>query len=124
MGHKITIPPTKGADSMNTPVLEHGGRGGDRLQPYAFGLPNTMNDYDNMEPNVEAVFHANAGVDEGVSGQKPIDTLFENFSQDIVDNPRSTRKDVPIGGLMPNHEGVDNPAPVPVDLSNYPHRRY
>ncbi len=122
MKHKIKIPHTEGAERMNTPVLEHGG--GDRLQPYAFGLPNTMNDDDNMESDVEAVFHANAGVDEGISGQKPIDTLFENFSQDIVDHPRSTRKDVPIGGLMPNHEGVDNPAPVPVDLHNYPHRRY
>lgn len=123
MVDKIKIPHTEGAERMNTPVLEHGARGGDKLQPYAFGLPNNMNDDDNKESNVEAVFHANASIDEGVSGRKPIDTLYENFSQDIVDHPRSTRKDVPIRGLMPDHEGVDNPAPIPLDLDKYPHRR-
>ena len=57
---------------------------------------------------VEAAFHANADLQEGVSGRKGIDTLFENFSQDIVESPRSA---------------TSPPTGLP-DLDDYPHRRY
>ena len=82
-----------------------------------------MIDGDNMS-SVEGQFNSGASIDEGIGGQKPIDTSFENFSQDIVDSPRSARKDSPIAGMKPNHEGVNNPAPVCTDLGQYPHRRY
>ena len=57
---------------------------------------------------VEAAFHANADLQEGVSGRKSIDTLFENFSQDIIESPRSASS---------------SPTDLP-DLDDYPHRRY
>jgi hypothetical protein len=82
-----------------------------------------MIDEDNMH-GVESQFYSGASIEDGVGGKKPIDTSFENFSQDIVDAPRSARKDVPIAGKMPDHEGVNNPAPVCTDLGQYPHRRY
>jgi len=82
-----------------------------------------MIDEDNMH-GVESQFYSNSCIHCGVSGRKSIDTSYENFSQDIVDAPRSTRKDVAIAGMMPFHEGVDNPAPVCTDLDQYPHRRY
>lgn len=44
---------------------------------------------------------------DGCSGTKPIDTLYENTSQDYVDNPR---------------EG-STPAPVCLAGGMYPHRR-
>jgi hypothetical protein len=82
-----------------------------------------MIDDDNMH-GVESQFYDNACIEDGCSGKKPIDTCYENFSQDIVETPRSARKDVPIAGKMPDHAGVDNPAPVSADLGLYPHRRY
>lgn len=82
-----------------------------------------MIDDDNMH-GVESQFHDNACICEGVSGSKPIDTLYENTSEDKIDAPRSARMDVPIKGKMPNHEGTDNPAPVCTNEYMYPHRRY
>ena len=66
-----------------------------------------MIDEDNGE-GVEGVFFAQAGIEEGVSGRKSIDTLFENTTQEVIDNPRSMTTP-PIG--LP-------------DLDDYPHRRY
>lgn len=54
---------------------------------------------------VEAQFHANASIDEGVSGRKPIDTLFENTSEDYIDSPRSASNEPPediIPGMYPH----------------------
>jgi len=86
--------------------------------------PN-MIDEDQMESDVEAEFRAEGCIEEGCSGRKPIDTLFENTSQDIVDVPRSTIPEVAVGRSgVPNHEGTNNPAPVCTDLDDYPHRRY
>jgi hypothetical protein len=86
--------------------------------------PN-MVDGDNMDSGVEAEFRAEACIEDGCSGQKKIDTLYENYSQDIVDKPRSTIPEVAVGRSgVPNHEGTENPAPIPTDLHNYPHRRY
>jgi hypothetical protein len=86
--------------------------------------PN-MVDEDNMADGVEAQFTAQACIEDGCSGQKSIDTLYENFSQDIVDVPRSTIPELAVGRSgVPNHEGTNNPAPLCTDLHNYPHRRY
>lgn len=86
--------------------------------------PN-MVDEDNMDFGVEAQFRAEACIEDGCSGQKSIDTLYENFSQDQVDVPRSTLPELAVGRSgVPNHEGTNNPAPVCTDLHNYPHRRY
>lgn len=71
-----------------------------------FVIAPNMIDEDNGMP-AEAAFHANADLQEGVSGRKGIDTLFENISQDIVESPRSASNE-PIG--LP-------------DLDQYPHRR-
>lgn len=54
---------------------------------------------------IEAQFHANADISEGVSGSKPIDTLFENTSEAIVQNPRSVTTEPPedeIPGMYPH----------------------
>tara|TARA_Y100000310_G_C20251393_1_gene609266 strand:- start:51 stop:356 length:306 start_codon:yes stop_codon:yes gene_type:complete len=87
------------------------------------GIPGAMVDDDNMN-GVEAQFSANASLEEGISGQKPIDTLFENTSEDDIDAPRSARSEVALRGKIPEHEGVDNPAPVQVNKYDYPHRKY
>lgn len=90
-----------------------------------FVIGPNMVDEDNMADSVEARFVANACIEEGCSGRKSIDTLFENFSQDIVDVPRSTIPELAVGDAgVPNHEGTENPAPICTDLHNYPHRRY
>lgn len=65
-----------------------------------------MIDGDNMQ-TAEGRFKANANLQDGVSGQKGIDTLYENTSQDVVDNPR---------------EG-STPAPVCLNSGMFPHRR-
>ena len=54
-----------------------------------------------------AQFDAGASLQEGVSGRKGIDTLYENTSQDIVESPRSM---------------TTSPSGLP-DLDQYPHRR-
>ena len=97
-----------------------------KVRPYTndnLAIAPNMVDEDNMH-GVESQFYSGASINEGISGQKPIDTNYENFSQDIVDAPRSARKDVKIAGMMPSHSGVNSPAPVCVDLGEYPHRRY
>ena len=71
-----------------------------------FVIAPNMVDEDNGE-SCCAQFAAGASMDEGVSGRKKIDTLFENTSQDIVESPRSASNE-PIG--LP-------------DLDEYPHRR-
>ena len=53
--------------------------------PFAPG----MIDSDLAEHDVEAQFDAGASMEDGVSGKKPIDTSFENTSQDTIDTPRS-----------------------------------
>ena len=63
--------------------------------------PNMLDD--DKDDGVEAQFDSGKSIKEGVSGMKKIDTLFENFTQDTVDNPRS---------------GIT----APVDLDLYPHR--
>lgn len=70
------------------------------------GIPGAMVDDDNMD-GVEAQFKSNASIDEGVSGRKSIDTLFENTSETDIDAPRS---------------GDD--APVQINKYEHPHRRY
>ena len=55
-------------------------------------------------------FAAGADMMEGVSGRKKIDTTYENFSEDLVEAPRSGDS--------------EKPAPYPMDLWRYPHRRY
>ena len=74
-------------------------------------------DTDNMDGGVEGLFYAAGNIDEGISWVKAIDTNFENFSEDIVDNPRSE-----YGAKGPATVSPD--APRPIDLSRYPHRRY
>jgi len=71
-----------------------------------FVIAPNMIDEDNGQ-SCCAQFAAGADITEGVSGRKGIDTLFENTSQDIVENPRSASNE-PIG--LP-------------DLGDYPHRR-
>ena len=66
-----------------------------------------MVDEDNLQMGVEAQFKANADLQEGVSGRKKIDTMYENTSVDVVDSPR---------------EG-STPAPVCLNSGMYPHRR-
>ena len=65
-----------------------------------------MIDSDNME-TVEQGFKANASLAEGVSGRRTIDTMYENTSEGVIDNPR---------------EG-STPAPVCLNTGMFPHRR-
>jgi hypothetical protein len=60
-----------------------------------------------VDDDQSAAFNANADIQEGVSGRKGIDTLYENTSLDLVQNPR---------------EG-STPAPVSLNSGMYPHRR-
>lgn len=71
-----------------------------------FVIAPNMIDEDNGE-SCCAQFDAGASLNEGVSGRKSIDTLYENTSQDIVESPRSMSS--PPTGLP--------------DLGDYPHRR-
>jgi hypothetical protein len=66
-----------------------------------------MIDGDNMQMDIESRFHANSSIVEGCSGHLPIDTMYENTSQAIVDNPR---------------EG-STPAPACLNSEMLPHRR-
>lgn len=65
-----------------------------------------MIDEDNLMTVTER-FKANASMSDGVSGKLPIDTLYENTSVGVVDNPR---------------EG-STPAPVCLNSEMFPHRR-
>lgn len=73
-------------------------------------------DTDNLAGPFEGRFHARGDLHEGISGVKAIDTTYENFSEDIVDNPKSDRSD---GGPST----VLRDAPRPIDKHRYPHRR-
>ena len=87
------------------------------------GITPEMVDDDNMH-GVEADFHSQASMEEGVSGRKRIDTLYENYMEVDVEAPRSTRREVALRGMTPEHEGVDNPAPIQVNKHVNPHRGY
>ena len=96
------------------------------VTPYTdekLGTPDNMIDDDNC-CSVEEQFVECASLEEGVSGCKPIDTLYDNTSEDRINAPRSARRDVPIAGMTPNHEGVNNPAPIGIGDYEYPHRSY
>ena len=54
--------------------------------------------------SLEARFRAGASLQEGISGQKPIDTEFENTSQATIESPRNES------------------APIEVSKYDYPHR--
>lgn len=92
-----------------------------RVAPDYVGTHNYTNenlgivepDYDNMRGGLCEEFRAGADIVDGVSGKKVIDTLYENTSQDMVDNPRSEQYADDFGT-----------PPVPLDLHRYPHRRY
>lgn len=64
-----------------------------------------MVDEDNVAGFTER-FRANASATEGCSGHKAIDTLYENTSQDWVDNPREGSTPAPecITGLYPHRK--------------------
>jgi hypothetical protein len=50
-------------------------------------------------------FLADASITEGCSGHKKIDTLYENTSVDIIDNPREGSTPAPVclnGPMYPN----------------------
>jgi hypothetical protein len=81
-------------------------------------------DYDNLESDCCSQFKAGESMADGVSGKKKIDTTFENTSEDIVDRPRSDwDDDVSLRGMSVKSSTVRNPAPVPMDLWKFPHRR-
>jgi len=63
-----------------------------------------------MPPTLEQRFEAGADLMDGCSGQKRIDTTFENTSQVVVGAPRSAE------------QSDTNRAPVGVDKYDYPHR--
>ena len=58
-------------------------------------------------PTWEQSFKAEACEYDGCGGRKSIDTMYENTSQDVVENPREKT----------------TPAPVSVNGGMYPHRR-
>ena len=66
-----------------------------------------MIDTDNLL-SAEARFKANANLQDGVSGQKMIDTMYENTSQDVIDNPKEGSTAAPVclnSGMYP-HRGM------------------
>ncbi len=70
------------------------------------GVPDAMVDEDKFYgiiPN----FEAGASLQDGVSGVKSIDTLYENTSQEYIEKPSSGEY-----------------APVQVNRNDYPHREY
>ena len=108
----------------------------------AHDQPIDMVDHDGLMVKTERDFHARQNLDEGINGQCPIDTLYDNTREFFVTRPRSDCTDdpaeygaysgdptphyneryAPVGA--PNHEGVDNPAPVDLKKHLYSHRRY
>lgn len=77
-----------------------------KLTDHMLIVDEEMIDTDNLE-TAERQFKAGSSLDEGVSGRKKIDTMYENTSQDVIDNPR---------------EG-STPAPVCLNSGMLPHRR-
>ena len=106
------------------------------------GRPHDTLDTDEMPPplSLEEEFHMSGGEEDGVCGKLKIDTLFENMVEPCIDMPRSQMQERPyragelddgvnhnprFGAITPpNHEGVNNPAPVDLKKGQYPHRRY
>lgn len=72
-------------------------------------------DTDQMDADCCTQFKAGSSMEQGVSGRKKIDTTYENYSEDMVDAPRSDGPD--------NKASPTKPAPMPMDLARYPHRR-
>lgn len=66
-----------------------------------------MIDADNVM-GFEGRFKSMACVEEGCSGRKPIDTLYENTSQDWVENPREKTTEAPecLTGPMYPHRSL------------------
>ncbi|MHC4704029.1 MAG: hypothetical protein ACYTFQ_26005 [Planctomycetota bacterium] len=54
-----------------------------------------MIDEDNVE-GFEGRFRQNACMTDGCSGKQTIDTLYENTSQDTVENPREKTTEAPV----------------------------
>jgi hypothetical protein len=82
-----------------------------------------MIDEDNLDSGMEAEFAGQSSLTDGVSGRKSIYTMYENTSEMEIEIPRSAREDIPLRGMMPDHEGVGNPAPESINKGMYPHRR-
>lgn len=108
----------------------------------AHDQPIDMIDMDGLMVKTEGEFRARASLADGINGQCPVDTTYDNTREFWVHEPRSTLTDRPIrsegspgsspGGYgqrlarggRPNHEGVGNPAPIDVKKGLYPHRLY
>lgn len=83
------------------------------------GIPKPYTDYSRIqiaeidsdewrEQTIIGQFASNASSLEGVSGRKPIDTLYENTDEDIFEMVKSGNS--------------DTPAPIDVKSGRYPHR--
>lgn len=71
-----------------------------------------------------AEFTGNENQAEGVSGLKKVDTTYENYSESVVTRPRSDwDDDISLRGKSVKDSTVRHPAPYPMDLWRYPHRR-
>lgn len=106
------------------------------------GRPIDTLDTDEISPplSLEEEFRMSSSEKDGVNGKMKIDTLFENTVEPCIEMPRSQMHERPyragklddgvnhnprFGAITPpNHEGVDNPAPVDLKKGLYPHRRY
>lgn len=73
-------------------------------------------DLDQMRNRSEGSFESRADIAEGISGRAPADTSYENYSETIVQNPKSDS--------VGNDSVVTHPAPRPVDLYKYSWRRF
>ena len=74
-----------------------------------------ISEWDETSPCDEERFKDCASLTEGINGCKPIDTTYENFAEDVVDNPRS---DHGFEGEATHRR----PAPHDVKRGRYPHR--
>lgn len=57
------------------------------------------------EDSESAPYLMGASIEEGCSGHRPIDTMYENFAQDYVDNPREGSTESPVcqtGSMYPH----------------------
>jgi len=73
----------------------------------------------------EGSFESRANLAEGVSGLASADASYENYSESIVQKPKSDWDDnITLRGMSVKDSTVRHPAPQPIDLYRYPHRRY
>jgi hypothetical protein len=72
-------------------------------------------DSDQFKNRSEQDFESRASMEEGVAGLATADASYENTSESIVQKPKSDQ-----GG---DSSTVRHPAPSPMDLHRYPHRR-